>query len=391
MQDESFPQFLERYNHYLRVPQNRDNLLAIGYKLFGRQALENVERPSFNLLRAKENELKVTPKRPEQKMRFHTAKTTMTRNEPSSASNPDQLTEDIMVLQDRNSVLLARRKTLENQRNEMNSEYGSLMEHSVQEKVKLKREMHKLRVELQEALSRSRPSFASEESEQRGPVMNELEALNQQILDRIGSFKMALSTDETSCELAVMSRYKPQMEKLLGQVYPHSDYLPVSDVIEKFGSLSFKIENEIKEFETETKHEHERNKNLQKEAKELEDEMERQEKDVNQLRKKNSYREGSIELLKSIANAELVSAKRKYQNLLDITSDDTGATPSSARAMIMTTGNENRKIKKTSSGKFFARKDSAMPQVKSVQEFVAEQHLLLQERIADLRAKANRT
>lgn len=380
MQEPSFSSVLEKYSHYLKQSGDRNRLLALGQRLFSQRTVDASERPSFNLLKAKETELEAIP-RPVFDKPKPPPKPAPSRPEQTPAVTPDQISEELMVLQDKNALLLARRKTIEKQRDSMNSEYGHLMEKSVQQKVQLKLQIQRLKDELAEALSRSRPAFMQQEQEQKTrPVMEELTELNEQVLMRINSFKMVINNDKAACERAVLDRYKPHMEQLLGQIYAHSEYLPVSEVLDKFNSISEEIEHEMRDLETEIKNEHERNDQLQREAKQLGDEVAKQEMEVNVLKKQNAQRQRSIQMLKEIAEQEVAKAKEEHQKLLEANSDE-GATPSSARAMIMTTGNEVRRIERNSSEVFAPRRDSAVPEVKTIKEVIAEQHNILQEMI----------
>ena len=64
---------------------------------------------------------------------------------------------------------------------------------------------------------------------------------------------------------------------------------------------------------------------------------------------------------------------------MNVDNDEEGL-PSSARAIISTTGNEKKVIKRSPSAKWLNVRDSAIPHVKSVQEYVEEQ----KQRILDL-------
>ena len=380
MQEQSFASVLEKYSRYLNQGGDRSRLLALGQRLFSQRTPENADRPSLKILTAKETELAQIPK-PVFNAPKPVTKPSPARQEQIQSVPPDQVAEELMVLQDKNALLLARRKTIEQQRDRMNSEYGRLMERSVRQKVHLKLQMQKLKDELAEALSRSKPAFMQQEEVQKArPVMEELTELNDQVLMRINSFKMAINNDKATVERAVLDRYKPQMEQLLGQIYAHCEYLPVSEVLDKFNSISEEIEHEMRDIETEIKNEHERNDQLQREAKQLGEDVAKQEMEVNMLKKQNAQRQRSIQLLKEIAEQEVNRAKDEYMKLLDLNTDE-GATPSSARAMIVTTGSEGRRLARNSSEVFAPRKDSAVPEIKTIKEFIADQHNYLQEKI----------
>lgn len=254
------------------------------------------------------------------------------------------------------------------------------MERSIQQKVQLKLQMQKLKAELDDALSRSRPAFMTEKQQTNTkPIMEELQELNQQVLTRITSFKMAISSDPAYFEKAVLDRYKPKMEKKLGQIYPYAEYLPVTQVHEKFNFASEKIEHKMRDIETELKNEHERNEQLQNEAKQLAEQVTKRTEEVNKIKRRNAQLSREITLLKEIAEKPLAEAKELHERLMNVDNDEVGL-PSSARAIIQTTGNEKREIKRSPSTKWMDVRDSAIPHVKSVQEYVDEQ----KQRILDL-------
>lgn len=381
MQEPNFNAFLNKYSHYLKKETtDRKTLLGIGKQLFGTFAPNSSERPSYTLLKAKEDELVTV----EEKTQTHTKSLGPKAAAHIRAEQPQNLSQDfaeeVMVLQDKNGLLLARRKALEKQRNRMNDEYGALMEKSIQQKVQLKLQMQKLKAELDDALSPSRPAFmANQQQTNTKPVMQELQELNQQVLDRIKGFKMSVSTDTAYFEKAVLDRYKPKMEKKLGQIYPHAEYLPVTQVHEKFNSASEKIEHKMREIETELKNEHERNEQLQSEAKQLADQVAKQTEEVNIIKKRNAQFSREIALLQEIATKPLSEAKERHESLMNVETDTEGL-PSSARAVIMTTGNEKKKIRRSPSAKFFDVRDTAIPQVRPIQDYIEDQ----KQRILDL-------
>jgi hypothetical protein len=291
-------------------------------------------------------------------------------------------------------VLLSRCKAVEHQNKAINSEYGCLIEKSVHQKVRQRLETKQLTDELVDALAQSRPGSEDREfslSSRVGPgdttVMRELGELNNAVLERIVSFKIAVDTDPSACQQAVMRRYKPQMEKLLGKIYSYHDYLPVSMVLEQFNSASESTDQEIKDMEIQIRSEHEQNDILQREAKQLADELAAQQKEVDHFRKQNQSRRKSHVLIKEIGNDEIKARKMEYRQLLEITSNE-GATPTSARAMIVTTGKEVRKLRRTPSGTKFVRKDAAMPQVKPIEEFIADHRSWLYQKIIQLQTLA---
>jgi hypothetical protein len=293
-----------------------------------------------------------------------------------------------MLVQDRNAVLLKRRKFLERARDAKNRKYCASMEQSVQQKVKLRLEVQKLKDELAHALARAQPGSSSRsiQTSQKG-VMSEISDLNQLILLRVNSFKISVSRNTIAIDRTVMTRYKAQMEAILGHIYEHSESLPANVVLERFHVLSEDIEHEIRDVERELYHEHERNDQLQREASELGNSLTAQLREVDALKKHNAKREAAIATLREVANKEIEARKEEYQTLIGTTDDD-GAAPTSARAMIVTTGKENRGIRRTASRHMMMRKDSATPQVKTKEELIAEQLSLLQELVTQELARA---
>jgi predicted nuclease with TOPRIM domain len=386
IQETPFATILEKYAHWVRNSQaERRTLLITGHKLFDHQASETTIRPSWQLLRAKELELKSVPKIAPISSKKMQAKPAVAKSEVP-ASSPDQLADDIMVLQDRNGVLLARRKALEKQRDLLNEDYGALMEKSVRQKVKLKLQVQKLKSELTQALSRSQSTFTRMDEDH---MVAELAELNNQIVQRINGFKIALRNDSLAFERCVMERFQARMEKLLGVIYAHSDQSAPHQVLYKFTSTSEAIEHETRDIDTEIRAEHERNNQLQKEAKQLEEELKKQQNDVNQLKKHNAQWMTSIQALHEISEKEIVTAKEEYRKLFDL--EDEGAMPSSARAMIVTNGHELKQLTRTSSGKLPRRKDGALLGVKPLAEFVKDVHLRLQELINQYRIAQGQT
>jgi hypothetical protein len=295
-----------------------------------------------------------------------------------------------MLVQDRNAVLLKRRKFLERARDAKNRKYCALMEQSVQQKVKLRLEVQKLKGELEHALACAQPSGRSRSMQMsQKAVMTEISELNQMILLRVNSFKISLSRNTVAIDRTVMARFKAQMEAILGHIYEHSESLPASVVLERFCGLSEDIERETKAVETQLYHEHERNDQLQREASELGNSLTAQLKEVDALRKHNARREAAIATLRDVANREIEARKEEYRTLITTTEDD-GAPPTSGRAMIVTTGKERRKMVRTPSRHVMIRKDSATPQVTKKEQLIAEQLSLLQELVTQELARAVR-
>ena len=374
-----FNAFLEKYSEYLKETTDREELLN-----YGRKILESTddEVKSFQLLREKEDELSQGVATGE-KGASSPSKQLQQKGEAqqSTLQSPDQINEEILVIQNKNALLLSRKKTLEAQRDKLQRDYGSLMEESVQQKVYLKLEMQKLKEELQEALSRSRPDFFPVEKTQAAPVMEELQELNNQILNRINGFKQSTRDALAHGERAVLDRYKPEMEKILGQIYAHSEYLPVSEILEKFNSASDTVSRELEQIQVQLKNEHLRNEQLQQEAKQLEVRVDSQSAEVNDLKKKNQTISKEIALLNEIATQEIAKLKAEYQSLLSIPEDD-GTMPLSARAVVTQGSRVTRKIKRSPSMKDVPQRETAIPTIPSVEEFIAKEKHELQSKIS---------
>lgn len=382
MQEQTYSQLISKYSHFLDDKiTHKQKLLQLGASLFGPTSREHQPCQSYLLLQEKEGELAVpvvTTKPKINAISHHVHH----RPEQPQPLQPEQLSEEIMVLQDKNALLLARRKALEAQKGRMNKDYGGLMEASVQTKVMIKLKMQKLKAELQEAISQSKPSRHNMPTKAvvKTQLMDELSDLNERILARINAFKMAVARDESKHHLEVMNRYKPKMESILGQIYAHTEYLPVSEVNERFNDISFTIEHELKDIETQMKSEHERNDQLQKEANQLADQLQEKQEMVNRLKTQNSQIAKEITILKDLANSEYIRMKEDYQNLLSQDNAEE-AQASSARAMAVTSGNERKVIIKSPSKKFIARRDSAIPLVPPIEFFIEQQKNMLLEKI----------
>ena len=200
--------------------------------------------------------------------------------------------------------------------------------------------------------------------------MEELADLNQQVLMRIGSFKMALSNSKAYNERAVLDRYKPHMEKILGQIYAYSEYLPVNVVIEKFTQISDEIDHETRKVNTQLKNEHERNFQLQKEATQLGEEVKEHEIEVSRLKQRNAQLQKEISLLKEIAENEIEEMKKNYKALLeDENDDDLTGPPLSSRAVVVN-GEPRRKMKRSPSTKEIITRERAAPTVPPIEKFV---------------------
>ena len=336
--DTGFQQLLTKYSHFLSKPTNTEQLLELGKKLFDDNSNEEIERPSYSLLKKKEQELNIVEAKSEVKVKALHHKERVSKVEPTQTSTPNELiNEEIMFMQDRNSLSLARRKKLEDQRNKMLENYGQLMEQSVQRKVQLKLDMQKLKDELNDQLSKSRAEAKNAQPtkvEDNRSIMDELKDLNSQVLMKISSFKMALSNGNAEGDRAVLDRYKPHMEQILGDIYAYSEYLPVTEVISKFNSHADDIDHKTRELTSALLTEHERNYQLQKEATQLGDEVKEHEIEVSRLKQRNAQLQREISLLKEVAEREIEAMKNNLQSLLKEEYDDVMAPPLSSRSTL---------------------------------------------------------
>lgn len=386
MTESDFAQVLEKYASYLSTPHDKDAMLALGAKLFGTQSNQPIEKPSYSLLKRKEAELTTKEERTEPVIKsihqIHGHSRVEQQQQPSSS--PDLFNEELLIMSDKNALLLARQKRLERQRDQMLQSYGDLMEQSVQRKVQLKLDMNKLKEELNEALLRSRPQEQQinevDSQKDKKPIMDELRELNSQVLMRIGSFKMSLSKSNAFTEKVVLDRYNPHMEKLLGEIYSYSSYLPVNEVIDKFNQEADKVEHETRDIETQLKSEHERNLQLQKEAELLSKDVKEQESIVTLLKQKNAQLTREIELLQQIGDEEINNMNAGFKSLLDNENDLMGL-PLSARATVVSTPNPPMRLKRSASKKKIVTREKAKPKIPPVEEFVEQMKSVLLEKI----------
>jgi hypothetical protein len=272
--------------------------------LFDRQTSEPAERSSYQLFRATELELKTAPKALPVISKKSRAKPQPVKYDVPSSS-PDQVSGDIMVCQDRNGVLFARRKALEKQRDLMNNDHVALMERGVHQKVRLKLEIQNLKAQLAEVLARSKSILAGQHEEH---AANGLIDLNGEILQRVTGFRIALKNDSFLFERYVM------VSNADGETF-RTDICPFGSS-HKFHTNSHQHPKEVSIYPA-TYSEHDRNNQLQKEARQLGDEL----------------REGIQALVR------------------------------------------------TNSGKLSKRKDGILPSVRPVSAFIAEVHVKLQELI----------
>jgi len=385
MSVERFHETLEKYSIYLTNTSNTDNLLEVGKKLFGGEGNEQNIRQSYFLLSNKENELKSIPSKIDNKRIVANNKANLLKAE-QKPGNIEYVDEDVLIAQDRNALFMSRCKIVEEQRSKMQQEYGELMEQSIQQKVRLKMEMQKLKAELSEALNRSRPSFMDKAPSVKAslPIMEELTRENQKLLDRIQSFRMATSDNSVLCERVILDLYKPHMEKILGEVYTFSETLSKSEINERISALIHEVTQEISEKDKQLVHEHERNEQLQKEANQLNESVSLQEEEVSRLKSTNAGLSKKIALLKSVANNEIMEMKSAHKKLLDA-ADDSGATPSSSRAIVVSSSTKKSSLKKSPSRKLLLERESAVPAIPSIDFYVENMKISLSSKVDQIR------
>ena len=370
---------LNKYSSYLTKTSNSNELLELGKKLFGgnNNNKEQIQRDSYQLLLNKENELLNYKPKQEIKIIPNINKTTIHKDDKQD----QDLNETLLISQDRQALLLSRCKKLEEQKKLLQQEYGDLMEKSIQQKVQMKMEMQKLKAELQEALSRSRPSFMEKPitSKQNLPIMEELSLENSKLLERIRSFKVALSNENAHRDKGVVELFKPHMEKILGEIYAFSDTLSKEETERRISELIKSIKSQIDEKKVQLNNEHERNIKLQVEANEYSEKLRNEKEDVEHLKNVNSVTTKRIFLLKQVAEDETKELKLKQKELFEYI--DNKAIPSSARAISATTGIEKKILKKSPSKKLLLDRESTFPNVLSIKKFIEEMKITLNNKV----------
>lgn len=283
-----------------------------------------------------------------------------------------------MVAQDQNAFLLFKTKSLETELELIKDEYGSLIEQSVQKKVAIRRDMNSLKTELQSALTRSRPkSFKKVENK---PSLNELNEINDQIVQRIESFKNTTSLHDL--QSSVVARYKPQMELMLGEIYSFDGYMPNENVLERFKNQIALIEKEISQMKAQVLNDHDTNVQLQTEANQLLTKVNEQIEETNRLKEQNGQLQGEIEYLTKIAEGEIsIMEKELGRNLQE---EVENPQPSSARSIVVNSGKFGQCLKKTDSQKRLFHKDSSIPSVSPIEEYIIFQKSQLLEKINQL-------
>ena len=359
---------------------NKDELLALGRRIFSAASTETEQRPSINLLKEKEAELRRPTPKIEPKVKTATTRVSYSKNEnPLQNLSQEQITEEIKELKEKNETLANHKKDLQQQIIDMQQNYNDLIIDSVKMKKEMKNEILALKKELQETLVPPRPVVAHAQAPSILPVMKELSDLNDQILAKISSFRQATRDALAHCERAALDKYKPYMDKLLKNIYKNAENLPIDQLIERFNDAAEKVEEENKKIQDELTTEHSKNENLQLEARQLEERLNAQQDEVNRMRKQQTQLVRDIAKLNQISAQTMNSLKGEYQRLL--TTDEPGdIVPTSARAVVVTPKVNNSKKKTTGRAsalkKDFSRKkiitvhETKTPAIPSVEEFI---------------------
>ncbi|EAY09519.1 hypothetical protein TVAG_102680 [Trichomonas vaginalis G3] len=374
-QDSTFSALLEKYSEYLTDASNKDDLLALGRRIFSAESTESQQRPSINLLKEKEAELQKQqiPKN-EQKVRSSPSRQGHFIPPPVQNLSQDQINEEIKNLKAKNEQLRERKKELQTQYQEMQKEYNQLIIDSVSTKDRLQKELADLRDELARTLVPTRPNILRSNTPSILPVMEELSKLNKQILDKIESFRQATRDALSHCERTALDRYKPYMEKLLHDIYENAEQLPIDQLLKRFNDSADKVESEIAQLQAELTSEHSRNENLQMESRQLEERLTAQQEEVSRMKKQQSQLVRDIAKLNQISARTMNSLKESYELLWN--TDDVGeGQASSARAVVITPKVKPKAapvpLKKIASRKNAAQtNEMKRPDVKSVEAFI---------------------
>ena len=386
-EEDQFSSFLEKYSEYLTDTSNREDLLIFGRQLFAATSNEADNRQSIQILKEKEEELSKKCDADDSKKRNLQFSPTI-RNKGLTAQNltPDQITKEILHLQEQGERLRQKRKDLETKLQGIQERYEETIRNSIETKKTLNRETKQLTHELAVALMRSGTNVTSMPNIPRIlPVMNELEKLNQQILLKIGSFRETTKDALAHCERAALDRYKPKMEELLKKIYENAKDLPVDEIKQRFDSTSDELEEQLVQLQNELSVENDRNEKLQIDMKQLEEKFNSQKDEIVRMKKQHTQLGHQISLLNDIAVQEIASLKAQYQRLLQ-DQEDERARPSSARAVIITGKGTTKEVKRSRIKKQPSKSpikpiELKNPQVPSIEEFIDQEKAMLLERI----------
>lgn len=389
-EEDQFSSFLEKYSEFLTdTSNNKEDLLQFGRHLFASTSCEAENRESFRLLREKESELDGSVNKPETKPKptYQLRSSLSTRPlEPSQNLSPDEITAAIIKLQENGTALHQRKKDLEQQLIDLQKEYEQMIYTSIESKNNMNKEIKRLTRELAASLLRSNTNVSMPVNVPRIlPVMNELEVLNKQILQKIGNFRETARDALAHCERATLDRYKPRMEELLNKVYDNARDIPNEEIERRFDAISEELESQLMRLQSELAIENDRNEKLQFDARQLEDRVSSQKEEVARMKKQHAQLGHQITILNDIAVQEISSLKAQYQRLMQDQEDET-AKPSSARAIIVT-GKTSKESKSPKLRKMPSKKSTPMPleiknpQVPSIEEFIDQEKAMLLDRI----------
>lgn len=352
MEDDSqFSQLLEKYSEYLSDATNRNDLLALGRRIFSASSTESENRASIKLLKSKEIELSQQPEKTvnrsaSRKLSIRSILTT----QHMQTLTQEQINEEIRSCQEKINSLHEQKKVLTEKHEELVNYYNNLIMQGVSEKEKMRNEIKELKNELKDALTKMRSpaqqNFPALNDAPPSilPVLTELAELNQQILSKVLGFKQAAKDAMAHCERAALNKYKPQMEKLMAEIYQNAEQLPIKDLIGRFNSSAENVEVEVKKLESELQSEYTRNEELLKQSKHLDEDLNTQKDEVSRMRKQQSLLSQDITKLNEIAIQRISSLKSEYASML-ANDDPVDIEPLSARAVVIHQKVQNKEKK----------------------------------------------
>jgi len=379
----AFPGLLDKYSEYLTDASNRDDLLALGRRIFSASSTETENRPSFLLLKQKESDLSTKYDHNATKSKVSSSKMNSNRSDPDPIFTQDQINEEIKSLQEENRTLREKKRYLETQKQSMIKEYNQMIEDSVVTKSVIKDEMQKLKAELSLSLQRAKPAITIDSSSSITSILKELSDLNNQILQRIKSFNESTRDALSHSERAVLDRYKPLMEQVMNQIYDNADHVPIDELIKRYNRSSQKIEDDIRQFEHDLQNEHNRNERLQMDTRQLDEKLNAQRDEVLRLKKQQAQYIQDIARLNEVSLMESADLKSQYQNLLQ-TDESSDVIPQSARAIVVSSNltKQRRELKKTPSQKNnFVSQEFDQPSIPSVEEFIEQERQYLMKKL----------
>lgn len=377
-QEDQFSVFLEKYSEFLTETANKEDLLQFGRRLFDVTSDEHDERLSMQLLRQKEAELTGAPPPSAKKTRrFGTFRRTEMLPMVPKTLRQEQIKAEILLLQQKSASMTIHRGELEQERERMLQEYEELIHGSVDEKERLKGEIRELVLELESCIVRSRGTQKVLGTMSILPVIQELDDLNNQVLQKISGFKQAIRDALAHCERAALDRYKPKMEELLERIYENAKDLPVSEIRKRFDDASTEIEEQLEQLQAELTTETNRNDKLQQSAHKLEEKVASQRDEVLRMKKEYTQLGHEITLLNDLAVQELGSLKSQYQRLLRDQEDERSGMLSARAVVITAPRGRSKKLHRVPSKKRLTLREIENPLVPSVDEFIERERELL--------------